>query len=371
MQEKINLLVKFLSIAIILSLVSCERHETPYVIKSEPKYNDKKYIDLAKQFTIDVTQINLFTKRNDYRGCYDFDSKNNLYILDTFEGLITAFDEKGNLIRQFGGRGQGPNEFINANFMVIKKDKIYIFQGQFELKILNLQGKLIKKDTIQIIFDNPLGLKAVGDKFYLIKGKTDRTFTHLELILSEVGENFSGGKELWRYKYSYGLNGYPCWEWLLILNSGEYFFPEDNHSEYIITKYNKAGNPELKFGRKYNMKKYSKEAMKRFYSIHKKAIERGRRKVFQEPPIVRRMFQDSKKNIWVVSGETYEDNLNPDFKNTIDLFNNKGEWIYSFKSAKISKNIFYNNGKIYKVLPLDEYYYSQFIEVYEIKYLLD
>jgi hypothetical protein len=354
-----------------LASINYKKKEIPVVINSTPKYHDKKYVDLEKQFSIDVTQINLFTKRNDYYGCYDFDSKNNLYILDTFEGIITVYDENGTLVRRFGGQGQGPNEFSNANFMLIKKDKIYVLDGFFDFKILSLQGQLIKKYTVQIIYENPIRQKAVGDRFYLLKGKIDRTFTKLELILSEVDEKFFGGKDLWRYKYPYGLKGYPCWEWLLILNNGEFFFPEDNHKNYLITKYNRSGKSILKFGRKYKKEKYSEEAIKRFYSLYKKEIEGGKMKFFKEPPIIRTMFQDSKKNIWVISGETYEDNVNPDFENSIDIFNKKGEWLYSFKSKKISKNIFYNNGKIYKVFPIDEKNYNQFIDVYKIKYLLD
>ena len=269
--------------------------------------------------------------------------------------------------------GQGPNEFLSPNLMLIKKDKIYVMDGFFDLKVLNLQGQVIKKYNIQIFWENPVRWEAVSDRFYLLKCKVDlRTFNKLELILNgELDDRFSGGKELWRYKYPYGFKGYPCWEWLLILDSGEFFFPEDNHNKYLITKYDKKGKPLLKFGRKYKKRKYSKQAIERFYSIYKKEIEQGRKKVIKEPPIVRTMFQDLRKNIWVVYGETYEDNMNPDFENSVDIFNKKGEWLCSFKTKKISKNIFYNNGKIYKVSPIRVGDYRQFIEVYKIKYLLD
>jgi len=81
------------------------------------------------------------------------------------------------------------------------------------------------------------------------------------------------------------------------------------------------------------------------------------------------MFQDNRKNLWVISGETYEDNRNPNYENTIDIFNKKGEWLYSFKSKFISRYCFFNNWKIYRVLPIDLDTYDQIIEVYEIKYL--
>ncbi|MCP2621179.1 6-bladed beta-propeller, partial [Candidatus Aminicenantes bacterium AC-334-E05] len=366
---KKNIFLGFILVAIISVYYGCKKHEVPIIINSAPKYQEK-YVDLEKLFSIDVTEINLFTKRNDYYGCYAFDSKNNLYILDTYEGIITVYDENGNFVRSFGGKGQGPNEFYNATFMLIKKDKIYVYQGLYEIKVLTLEGELIKRYQVSLYIENPLRPKVVGDKFYLLKGRTDRTFTKLELVLSsELNEKFSGGKDIWRYKYPHGLPGYPCWEWLMVLDTGEFFFPEDNHNKYLITKYDKLGRPILKFGRKYKKEKYSKEAIERFYSIYKKSIENGKIKVFDEPPIVRAMFQDLRKNIWVVFGETYEDNMHPDFENSVDIFSEKGEWLYSFKTKKISKNIFYNNGKIYKVSPLNVENYEQFIDVYEIKYL--
>jgi len=168
---------------------------------------------------------------------------------------------------------------------------------------------------------------------------------------------------------SLGLSGPPCWEWMLILDSGEFYFPEDNLNKYSIIKYDKLGKPRLIFGREYQIEKYSEEAREELYSKHKKSIDMGKTKFPPAPPVIRTMFQDSRENIWVISGETYEDNMNPNYENSVDIFNKEGKWLYFFKSKNISKNCFYNDGKIYKVLPLDPEIYAQFIEVYEIKYL--
>jgi len=116
------------------------------------------------------------------------------------------------------------------------------------------------------------------------------------------------------------------------------------------------------------MKEYSKEAKDRFYSLYEKQIEREDMKFPLSPPVVRTMFKDNEKNILVISGEAYEDNMNPDYENTIDIFNDKGEWLYSFKSKFLSRYCLYHDGKIYKVLPLNLDTYDQYIEVYKIKY---
>jgi hypothetical protein len=358
------------SLMVFLFVVSChpKKDQIQVIINSFPVYGEESIVDLEKLYRIDVTEISLFNKQNEYQGFVDFDGNGNLYVLDRYEGTITVFDENGRLINRFGRRGQGPSEFQEAHFMVISNNRIYVFHGRNELKILNLQGEYIAGDVIHIYGDNPLRLRAVENLFYVLKGKTDRTFSKLDLILGAYGRDFSGGKDLFEYTYPLGLRGYPCWEWMLILKSGEFFFPTDNHHKYSITRYDKSGKPNLIFGRHYQIENYSEEARNRFLSTYEKSIEKGHLSILKAPPIVRTMFQDSKENIWVISGETYEDNMNPNFENTVDIFNRKGEWLSSFKTPKISKNSFYHHGKIYKVRPLDTEDFSQFIDVYGMRF---
>ena len=370
--------VKYIIVSIILIsifFVSCNSNpdEIVEVNNSSPKYVDKKYVDLEKLYSIDVTQISLFGKdtSSSLQRLIDFDENNNLYILDSFESKISVFDENGKFVKSFGRAGQGPNEFIRPYSLVIREDKIYVFQGFFEYKIVDLEGEYISTNSIHI--ENPLRFKTVGDNFYILRGKTDQTFTELEFILLRIeGDNFSQSKEILKYDYPPGFRG-PQYDfsgpsWLLMLNNGEFYLPEDNLNKYSIIKYNEDGEPDLIFSRKYNKKEYSKEAKHRFDSIYEKQIESGAIEFPQSPPVVRKMFQDYKKNIWVISGETYEDNRNPDYENTIDIFNKKGEWLYSFNSKLLSRYCFYNDGKIYRVLPINLDTYDQFIEVYRIKY---
>jgi hypothetical protein len=262
------------SLMVFLLVVSCypKTDQIQVIINSLPVYEEESIVDLEKLYRIDVTEISLFNKQNEYQGLIDFDRNNNLYVLDIYEGTITVFDENGRLVNSFGRRGQGPSEFQEAHFMVISNNRIYVFHGRNELKILDLQGEHI------------------------------------------------------------------------------------------------SGKPNLIFGRHYRIENFSEEARNRFSSTYEKAIEKGRMTILKAPPIVRTMFQDSNENIWVISGETYEDNMNPNFENTVDIFNRKGEWLSSFKTTKISKNSFYHHGKIYKVRPIDTEDFSQFIDVYGMRF---
>ena len=365
----------FIAGIIIIGIIfaSCKSNDViKKVSNSSPKFGDKKYVDLEKLYSLDVTRISMFGKEStpDFERVIDFDKNNNIYILDAFESTISIFNEKGEFVKSFGREGQGPNEFLRPNALIIRKDKIYVFHGWFQYKIVNLEGEFISANRIQI--ENPLKYKIIGDDFYVFRAQLDRTFTKMEFILLRIeGDDFSKSKEIFKYEYPPGLSGLNydiVWNWLFISDNSEFYFPEDNLSKYSIIRYNKEGEPELIFSRKYNKKEYSNEAKDRFYSLYEQQIKKGEMELPQSPPVIRKMFQDNKRNIWVISGETYEDNRNPDYENTIDIFNEKGEWLYSFKSQYLSRNCLYNDGRIYRVLPINLDTYDQYIEVYKIKY---
>ena len=365
----------FLAGIMLISIIflSCKSNDViKKVSNSSPKFGDKKYVDLEKLHSLNVTRISMFGKEStpDFERIIDFDRNNNIYILDVFESTISIFNEDGEFVKTFGRTGQGPNEFLRPNALIIREDKIYVFQGFFEYKIVSLGGEYFSSGGIHI--ENPLKYKITGDDFYIFRGKLDRTFTKMEFILLKIeGDDFSETKEIFRYEYPLGFRGLNydiVWNWLLISNNGEFYFPEDNLNKYSVIKYNKEGEPGLMFSRKYNKKEYSKEAKDIFHSLYEQQIKKGDMELPQSPPVVRKMFQDNKKNIWVISGETYEDNRNPDYENTVDIFNEKGEWLYSFKSQYLSRNCLYNDGRIYRVLPINLDTYDQYIEVYKIKY---
>jgi len=341
------------------------------IISRLPEYDKGQYVSLRKLYEMDINDINIFSREYEFLKFVDFDSSHNLYILDSYKGTIFVFDENGKRLRQFGKLGQGPGEFESPNSMVIKNNRIYVFDGLFLLKILTLDGNYIRQSKIDIAYLNPLMIKPVGDKFYFLAGKTDRTFTDLMLILTSTDDSFSGGKELFRYKFPLGLKGPSCWEWLFINGEGGFYFPLDNMAQYLITRFDKNGQPVLSFGRKYKVQNYSAKAREELESRYKKSIEKGETILPDSPPIARTIFEDGRKNVWVVSGEVYEDNLLPDFENNVDIFNQKGEWLFNFKTSCVSKNVFYNNGRIFRVSPLDPVTFNQKIEVYEIEYLKD
>lgn len=354
-----------------LSLMSCHP-KADSVFSSRPKHKGTDHVKLARLHDIDVTQISLFSKENNegFDRSIAFDDRDRVYILDRYECKISIFDEHGRFLKSFGRSGQGPAEFVSPFAILVRHGRIYVLFGWLggEYKVFDLDGNYLSHNVATI--ENPLKIKPVGDEFYIFKGKVDRTFTDLEFILTAMDESLTAGREIFRQVYPPGLGG-PAYDfifsnWILITDAGEFFYPEDLFNKYSLVKYDRNGRAILKFGRKYAVAEYSKDARDRFHSVYEKQVARKEMAFPKSPPVIARMFQDENRNIWVVSGETFEDNMDPDYGNTIDIFGRGGEWLYSFKSRLISKTTLYHNGRIYRVLPINLETFDQAIEVYQI-----
>jgi hypothetical protein len=356
-----------------LSGFSCRPGEraVPSVINAKPRFGS--YARLEPLPAIDVSGIDMFGRESaaDFDRVIAFDSRDFLYILDTYASRISVFDENGRFIRAFGRPGQGPEEFTRPHLMVIKDDRIYVFEGFTGLKILSLDGAYLSKRVVNI--ENLLMVRAAAGSFFLFRGRTDATFTKLTFLMSKEGEDLSGGPQLFECDYPPGLNGpnynFAWHNWMLIGSDGKFFFPEDNFGRYLITRYDAAGRPELRFGRPYEVGEYTKKARDRFEALYRKWIQTKEMRFPSSPPVVRNMFQDEKGNIWVIAGESSEDNGDPAFKNTIDIFSRKGEWLSSMKSGALSRFCHYHKSRIYKIPLPDADPPDQTIEVFRIRYL--
>lgn len=358
----------------IVALISCNS-KIDSVYSSRPKHMGSDHVKLERLHDIDVTQISLFSKENNqgFDKFVAFDDRDRVYILDSYESKISIFDGHGQFMKSFGKSGQGPAEFVMPNAILVYDGKIYVYFGWLggEYKVFDLDGNYLSHNVATI--ENRQKIKPVGSEFYILRGKVDRTFTDLEFILTVMNESLTAGREIFRQAYPPGLGG-PDYDfifsnWILISDTGEFYYPEDLFNKYSLIKYDGDGRAKLRFGRKYAVAGYSKEARDRFNSIYEKQIAKRGRVFPKSPPVVANMFRDEKKNVWIVSGETFEDNMDPNFENTVDIFDQGGEWLYSFKSRVISKTSIYHNGKIYRVLPINLETFDQYIEVYKIGYI--
>ncbi len=358
-----------------LMLLSCESRPVKEVVNTGTEYNNRGFVSLEKLYSIDVTTLISIPRGVsviDYCSIIDFDENNNMYLLDTGDNLITVFNESGKMIHTFGGTGQGPGEFIRSNGLIVNDEKIYVFEFTQNYKVVNLSGEYITRQNIPWI--NRLKVDLIDNAFYVFEAKVDKSFTDLEFVLSVKGENFSERRKLLKRKYPFGLKG-PSYEfifanWVLFSKSGEFYFPDDFFNKFSITKYDSAGKPLLRFGREYKVQPYSEEAKNKFFRMYgDKGLDEKKFPV--SPPVVRNMILDDRNYLWVISGETYEDNRNLHFQNTIDIFDENGIWLYSFHPEFKSKSFIHNDGKLYVVSPIGEQTDEQFIDVYKIHYMSD
>jgi len=371
--RKISIAVPVLFLVFCLAFASC-RAESEAVVRVDntaPRISVPKYAELEKLYSLDVTEISLFDKDDFFEPYIDFDVDNRMYIFDSYENRMSVFDDRGKLVKRFGRSGQGPKEFSQVSKIRVNKDKIYVFHEITNIKIVNLDGEYISKNLFFI--ENPLEIRASGDGFFVFRAKVDQTFTKMEFILTFTDDQFSGGRDVFQYQYPPGLSGaidykFRAWNWLYVDKDGGFYFPEDNFGKYSIVRYNREGRPKIIFGRPYEIKAYSKEARDRYFSLPGNDKSDAVAKFPASPPVIVKMFQDPKDNLWVISGETYEDNMNPDFENTIDIFSPNGEWLHSLKSKSISRYSLYHNGRIYKVRPFNLESSQQLIDVYQIVY---
>lgn len=367
-------LIVLVTFALVLCMVTlnCQQEKIKKVNNISPKFQNEKFVSLEKLYSIDVTDISMIGaghRELPYERLIDFDNNDNMYILDTIENNIVVFDNAGKRIKTLGRAGQGPEEFNQPYSMLIKEEKIYVFQSDNTYKIVNLEGEYIITQTMPWL--NFFTINLIKNEFYLFEGKVEKSFTILKFVLSIRDKNFSNDRDIFTQKYSKGFKG-PNYDffwsnWILITDTGEFYFPENNFDKYLIVKYNKKGKPLLKFGRDYKIVPYSQKAEKRFNRLQEEK-KREREKLPKSPPIVRRMFQDEYGYIWIISGETYLDNRDRNFENTIDIFSEEGIWLYSFKTKRIGRQLVYNDGKIYVISPIDEETYEQYIDVYNINY---
>ena len=80
------------------------------------------------------------------------DKEGNIYIADRASLTVKVFDEQGIYLRSFGGRGRGPGEFQQINFMELTDEGSLYFldRGKLEHIYLTTQGEFITSYPIII-----------------------------------------------------------------------------------------------------------------------------------------------------------------------------------------------------------------------------
>jgi len=75
----------------------------------------------------------------------DADSSGNIYVLDSEDVNIKAYDQKGRFLKVFSRKGEGPGELLNpVDIYIDDKDLIYVCDsGNNRISIFNVQGDFV------------------------------------------------------------------------------------------------------------------------------------------------------------------------------------------------------------------------------------
>ncbi|MDR8393816.1 6-bladed beta-propeller [Aliifodinibius sp. S!AR15-10] len=108
-----------------------------------------------------------------------------IYVADNAEMKIKVFDQNGKLLKNFGGRGRGPGEFISMKgFKVINGEILLFDQNLQRMNKFKLTGEFITSYNIKGI-QSPVKIYSIKDNYLLLYPSFDNDKTYFAHIYNE------------------------------------------------------------------------------------------------------------------------------------------------------------------------------------------
>ncbi len=291
--------------------------------KSQPQFPDMK-LKLNKLSSFKNEGTNAESMASISSAGIDFDSQNNLYVLDNQKSKIHKFSPKGEHLLSFGGQGEGPGEFkITGSTIIINDTVIVPFWFQKKFVLFNTNGEYLK--DIKFADDNKILSYPIKYDDYLLNvsinsftadGETmtqtqsillfKQDLSYLKTIYEKVKEKKVGTIDL-------NEDDAPA---AAMDKDNNIYIAEKNPNYYKITVTNLEGKPLQVIRRNYRQIAYTKENLEKIKESYQ---EWGITKVIGAAKnSIRNIFIDKKYNyLWVETAE----NSDPKLK-IYDLFEN-------------------------------------------------
>jgi hypothetical protein len=105
-----------------------------------PKYSGKAAPELVFKKELSIPLIGR-------RYSFDVDEAGNIYLLESLEGTISVYNKDGQIISQFGKKGQGPGEFENSVYLSVSPEKkIYVLDRPRKvIQKFDMNGKWLER----------------------------------------------------------------------------------------------------------------------------------------------------------------------------------------------------------------------------------
>lgn len=329
----------------------------PYRIKGE-----LSSFVLEREFAIDtetdaIAELGL----TDIGLYFDIDSGGNIYLVsyENAEGMIFKFDGKGNFIRCFVRKGQGPGELQGRNHLslyltVDQNDNLAVSDFGNKLALFGSEGELIKENRIEsgTICTTPLAngnflsyisvMEAAGDYINQNPLKLfDSQFEEIKELDKQMIPNPITGKRL---KGSYHILSWSV--------SGEKIFTGFQERGYEIAVYDIDGNLVRKIKKESKPVPVPEEHKKKFMDQFSAPLfDSIRNKIYfpEALPPFHSFFADDEGRLFVM---TYEKGENPG-EFIFDIFNPEGICIgrRSLKAHQDESGVYakMKNGRLYSL----------------------
>ena len=293
-------------------------HLEPYKIRGEPST-----LFLEETFTIDTERDDIAEIGLTDIWSVDVDSEDNIYLLNYLanKDAIFKFDNKGNFVTSFGGKGQGPGELRRASYLrVSPKDDIQVTDQDKKLVIFNKDGSYKNQILFKALYLEAL---LLGNGNYLVKKFVPTPETkYMEFPLILLNGEFEEIKELDRHRRPDHNIGeefvLPFHKSGNCVSEGQ-IYVGNTEMGYEIRVYDFEGNLKMKIRKEYQPvnvhQKMKQEIMNQYDSFYT-----SRRYSFRSHcPAFRYFFIDDEGCLFVmtyekseISGEYIHDVFNPD-----------------------------------------------------------
>ena len=343
-----------------------KQEKIPFIFSESPKYSTSKFITLKELHKIDVDVFKEYFI-NEVRTM-DVDSDTNLYVLDYYESKITVFNKNGKFMRTMCGKGQGPSELMQPMSLSINDGKMYIYEKNKGMKILDLYSKYI--DYILIPLGNYYMVKALDDFFLTVDAGYDIKLINRKYIIKKFSKDLKKFYPITDFFYKPDPNKILLEDMqeIVSINSKQQIYFPGSFEEYKINIYSIEGNILKSFGRKYKQIPYSEKITKWRNERAKKNVyppNSKPRELTKYPPVIRDILFDDRDYAWVVVGEWGRDcDWSFNVISTVDVFDENCELLYTFQIPNMSFQSFIKNGRLYSTPTQDDTY----IHVYNIQY---
>lgn len=316
---RIFIFVFFLIFLFSLSVFSSERKVIHNPDKGLWEHDPSKQIILTYLYTLDGTEAGSGEEFYNPRNVAVNDS-GEIFILDSGNNRIQKFDKDGHFLMSIGRKGKGPGEFLEPYDITIdKKGNIYVADfSNGRLQVFSANGNLL------------YGIKLPANP-------SNVEVDNLGYIYIQMGSLFGIGRNL-LYKYDQKGNLITSFVKAIMdrdafiasaWNHLETFIDNDNYI-YIarkftnkIIKYDIKGDLLLEFDRKLPYKSQSP-----------KVTQVGNSVGIKTPPTILSITCDKQGLIYVLLAGKDADYMKENGNLIIDIFNNKGEYLYKISTGR-------------------------------------